>query len=113
MSWILGLFVIAAAFVFAIDYCGFLGEIERYLGIVLKSKVQLRIPKPFSCSLCMTFWTGLIYLMIVGKLSFISFLILILFCANTKNILHGLYTIQDLIECILNYFDLLIGWFKK
>lgn len=105
--------MISTAFVFAIDYCGFLGEIERYLGVFLKSKLPLKIPKPFSCSLCMSFWVGLIYLLVINELSFISFLVLILFCANTKNILHGIYTIQDFIECILNYFDLLINWFKK
>ena len=30
--------------------------------------------KPFVCTLCMTFWTSLIYLLITNELSFISIL---------------------------------------
>ena len=113
MSWILGLFVIELIAVFVVDYSGFIQEMERYLNSYFKSKVQLKIPKPFSCSLCLSTYAGIIYLLIIHNFNFISLGVLVLFLTNTKNILHGIYTIQDLIESILNYFDLLINWFKK
>lgn len=37
-------------------------------------------PKPFTCSLCMTFWLSLAYLIIIGKLSLLTFLFA---CANS------------------------------
>lgn len=50
--------------VFVIDQSGFIGEIEdllsRWLG------VRARIPKPFSCSLCMSWWSSLIYVLIAA-----------------------------------------------
>ena len=31
------------------------------------------LPKPFSCSLCMTFWTSLIYILCAGEFSLLNF----------------------------------------
>lgn len=47
--------------VFIIDLSGIVDSIEGSLSKWLKGKV--RIPKPFSCSLCMTWWAGLIYIL--------------------------------------------------
>lgn len=50
--------------VFIIDYSGVIEHIETLMTKLFKSKFQLHIPRPFSCSLCMTFWSGLTYLII-------------------------------------------------
>lgn len=55
------LLMIAAVAVFIIDLSGvvqvFKGALGRWLGVTVGSI------KPFDCSLCITFWTGLAYLL--------------------------------------------------
>lgn len=62
---LIDLFLITLIIVFIIDISGFIDEMEAILSKWLKGKA--RVPKPFSCSLCMTWWTGLIYLLIIGE----------------------------------------------
>lgn len=62
---LIDLFLITLIIVFIIDISGFIDETETILSKWLKGKA--RVPKPFSCSLCMTWWTGLIYLLIIGE----------------------------------------------
>lgn len=62
---LIDLFLITLIIVFIIDISGFIDEMETILSKWLKGKA--RVPKPFSCSLCMTWWTGLIYLLIIGE----------------------------------------------
>lgn len=62
----LNLLIITALVVFVIDISGFVEEMETIIARWLKVK-KVHIPKPFGCSLCTTWWTGLIYLLIVGK----------------------------------------------
>lgn len=113
MNWIFGLFVIEVFSVFVVDFSGFISEVEKYLTSLLKSPIPLKIPKPASCSLCLSFWAGLIYLIATGNFGFLSLLVLALLCANTGNILHAIYTVQDLIDSVLGYLDMIINWFKK
>lgn len=68
--------------VYIVDLSGFT---ESWKGLLWKVwKLNTKDMKPFDCSLCMTWWVGLIYLLIVGKftmgyiaavaaLSFLSF----------------------------------------
>lgn len=108
----LNLLIIGFVIVFVIDYSGFVGEIERYLGVLLRSRLPLKIPKPFSCSLCMTFWCGLIYLIIVNSLSFNSLFILSLISASTPVILHLLNSFIDFLNRLIDWFDWLTGLYR-
>lgn len=109
MEIILNLIVIGIFWVFVVDYCGFVEEMERYLGVFSRSKAPKKIPKPFSCSLCMTWWTGLIYLLIIKELSFINLLFLVINCSFTKIYLHSIYTVRDFIDRVIYLFDRLTG----
>lgn len=62
-----------------IDVSGFVEEIENGLTKMMKMKTKARIPKPFCCSLCMTFWTGLLYLIIAQSftLPYLMYLLII------------------------------------
>lgn len=60
--------LIAAVWVFLLDVSGAWQEMTATVsgwltGGKIKKPFQL---KPFSCSLCMTFWTGLIYIVFAG-----------------------------------------------
>lgn len=59
---IIQLLIIATIITFMIDYSGFIQEMESSASRILK--IRFHIPKPFSCGLCMTFWTGLVYVII-------------------------------------------------
>lgn len=75
------LLIITLLMVFIIDLSGFIDELETTLSKWLKGKA--RIPKPFSCSLCMSWWTNLIYLLCIGKLTLPYIAIVALFAFLT------------------------------
>lgn len=98
---ILPLFLISIIMVFIIDYSGFVDEISETITKILHSPFKIHIPKPFSCSLCMTFWTGLIYLFFNNGFSLINVSYLCLFSALTILELAVFTLIKSLIEKII------------
>ena len=102
---ILKLFLIGFIAVFIIDYSGFIEEMDRILTKALKSKIPLHIPKPFSCSLCTTFWAGVIYLLCTGSLNIFSLSYLGIVCFLTPEILSIIYFIKDLINKVFDWIE--------
>lgn len=88
--------------VFIIDYSGFIDEADKILTKVLKSRVPLHIPKPFSCSLCSTFWLGLIYLLCVGQFNLLNIAGVIVVAAFTPEILAFVYFMKGLYDYIMD-----------
>lgn len=99
------LLFIAFICVFIIDYSGLIDELDKILTKVFKSRVPLHVPKPFSCSLCSTWWTGLIYLLIAGQFNLLNIFILGLICCLTPEILSIIYFIKDLINKIFTVIE--------
>lgn len=60
------LLILAFAVVYAIDVSGFVPEIITRFFRWLKKPRPTQTVKPWECSLCMTFWTGVVYLLITG-----------------------------------------------
>lgn len=81
--------------VFIIDISGVVEHLENFLTKLFKSKFQLHIPRPFSCSLCMTFWSGIIYIICNDEFSITSIAIVCL-CALFSS------TFTDAINVIIN-----------
>lgn len=106
------LFIIAFIAVFIIDYSGFIEEADKILTKVLKSKFPLHIPKPFSCSLCTTFWVGLFYLLVAGKLSLVSVALLGMVCILTPEILSIIYFAKDFINMVFDEIEKFLGMIK-
>ena len=75
---LINLLIIQLLIVFVIDLSGFIEELEKMIAKWLKVN-KVHIPKPFSCSLCSTWWTGIIYLIIIGHftLPYIGFVALL------------------------------------
>ena len=67
----INLIFINIAIVFLIDQSGFINEFKRLKKVLTKGKMS--DPgyslKPFDCSLCMTFWVSLIYLLVFQELT--------------------------------------------
>lgn len=80
---LVNLFIIGILVTYIIDLSGVTTSLRKILWR-LKNKYKPMPddydPKPFTCSLCMTFWTSLAYLIIMGKLSLLTFLFA---CANS------------------------------
>lgn len=88
--------IIALSLVIIIDYLNAPNEMAgTIMNIITKGKIKnVQLKKPFGCSLCMTFWTTFILLLIIKPS--MCWLALI-YAISTKYIL-----------AILNLFDLII-----
>lgn len=97
---VLNLIFIAVICVCIIDVSGFIGEIETLLTKLLGFKV--RIPKPLSCSLCMTFWTGLVYLLVWHLLTLGSLALLLCVAVCTPVIENLIWNVRDILGILIN-----------
>lgn len=104
---ILDLFLITIIICFLIDISGIIESIEWWLSKWLK--VPCKIPKPFSCSLCMTFWIGLIYISILD-FSLINLLFVSVFAALSEEISNFIKIIKHLVHWVQ---DAIVLWLQK
>ena len=77
------LLLIGLSVTYIIDLSGFSNTIRKILWRISNKYKPIPDdydPKPFTCSLCMTFWLSLAYLIIMGKFSLLTFLFA---CANS------------------------------
>ena len=98
---LLQLFSIAFILCFIIDYSGFIDELENIITVLTKSTFKVHIPKPFSCSLCMTFWVCSLYLILIGVFSLTNMAIVCILAASTAIITPIMVLIRDLIVSII------------
>ena len=96
----LELLIITAIIVFVVDLSGIILVLKKKLWKTLYGIIPFKEDwslKPFDCSLCMTFWIGLIYLIITGSVTipFIGYVCLLSFL--TPIIQEMLLTIKDLL----------------
>lgn len=96
------LLLMAFIIVFAIDYSGFIEEMDKILTKVFKSKTPLHIPKPLSCGTCLLWWSGLIYLIAIGQFTFLNVACVALLSAFTPEILAFIYFMKDLYNYIMD-----------
>lgn len=104
---ILDLFLITIIICFIIDISGIIESIEWWLSKWLK--VPCKIPKPFSCSLCMTFWIGLIWIGLHGFTLF-NLLFVCLFAALSEEISNFIKIIKQLVHWVQ---DAIVLWLQK
>lgn len=102
---LLKLFIIALVNVLIIDLSGFITTIKLFISKYLtKSRIQktdFRI-RPFDCSFCMTFWTGLIYTIVIGQFTLVNLLIILLLAYFTGSMKDILLLIKDLVSKLTN-----------
>lgn len=108
MQIIIDLLLIQFIIVNIIDISGFIQETESMIARWLKVK-SVHIPKPFSCSYCLCWWTGLIYLMVTGNLTLIYTAILLMICALTTTTADIVWLVKDIITKIINIISRIIN----
>ena len=105
----INLLIIGFLCVFVVDYSGFIDEMESLISRWLKSPIKYRIPKPFSCSLCLIWWIGLIYLLIVGQFTFPYVALVAGISALSPEILMVIYFIKGFISRIISSIEYYLG----
>ena len=102
---ILNLFIISIIWVLILDLSGFAQTIDRTLyKIIYKGRPYREDAhfKPFDCSLCMTWWTGLLYLLITHTLSIFNIAILLVFAWSTTMEKDIFILIKDIVTKLLD-----------
>ena len=107
MLW-LNMFMLTFLIVFVVDISGFVNTLKMQLWSFLKGRgVSYRdFPlKPFDCSLCMTWWAGLLYIIMTGCFSLGSICIVALMALMTDVIYEFVMTIKDLLIRMLRWIN--------
>lgn len=104
---ILNILLIAIITVIIIDLSGFIQSLESGLSKWLKANCH--IPRPFSCSLCSTWWLSLIYIIIIGKLTILNVAVILLLSYMTPIIKDILIFIKDISSQIITIMYKLFG----
>lgn len=104
---IIDLFVIGLIAVLLIDIIGAIDEIYNAgLRLIFGSaKPYIRLGKPFSCSLCMTFWIGIIYLLIYGCFSLYMLLFVIVNAYLTSTYYNVILTIKIALDKLISFIN--------
>ena len=110
---ILNLFIISIIWVLILDLSGFARTIDKtmykifYPGRPFREDAHF---KPFDCSLCLTFWSSLIYLIVIHSLTLPSIAIALLFAWGTTIEKDVFIFVKDLItkviDCLYTLFKL-------
>lgn len=102
---ILNLFIISVIWVLILDLCGFARTIDKTMYKIFYPGRPFREDAhfpPFSCSLCMTWWTCLIYLIVVNALTLPYIALSLLFAWLTTIEKDVLIFAKDLITKLLD-----------
>lgn len=106
MKTIIDLLLVAVVWVFVLDLSGFWDEVTtKVSGWLTNGRVRRPFSlKPFSCSLCMTFWTGLVYLLATGHMTLPMVAYVCMLAYLTPRIKDGLLVLDALLAKL---FDLI------
>lgn len=109
---ILNLFIISIIWTLILDLSGFAQTIDKTLYKIFYRGRPYREDahfKPFDCSLCMTWWSGLLYLIITSSLSLLNIAVLLTFAWGTMIEKDIFILFKDIITKLI---DLLYTLFK-
>lgn len=109
---ILNLFIISVIWVLILDLSGFALTIDKLLYKIFYPKRPFREDarfKPFDCSLCMTWWSCLIYLIVVQALTLPNIAFSLLFAWLTTTEKDIFIFVKDMVTKLI---DLLYTLFK-
>ena len=109
---ILNLFIISIIWVLILDLSGFARTIDKLFYKIFYPKRPFREDahfKPFDCSLCMTWWSSLIYLIVIHSLTIPNIAIALTFAWGTTIEKDIFILIKDM---VIKLIDTLYTLFK-
>lgn len=105
------LLMISIIVCFIIDISGFIENVKymiwKWVFNGKKEYQEFRL-KPFDCSLCMSWWIGLIWILCNGQFTLLNILLVSLFAALSENISNMIIIIKQLIHKVQDLILLLI-----
>lgn len=103
LSLIGNLLLLTIIICFIIDLSGIVQSIKGLITrkILRFRNVELSI-KPFDCSLCMTWWVGLSYILCIGEFGILGVFLVAMFSFMSSNITVLLIAIKDLVGSLIN-----------
>lgn len=90
--------MLAIIMVFIIDLSGVVDSLKNTIKIQGRS---IRYLKPFDCSLCMTFWSGVLYLLINGQCTLQGVALVCLAALSTSLISEVLQLAVEVVKCLI------------
>lgn len=102
----INLFILTCIIVFVVDLSGFVDEMVKrlYYKYIKVGDYHTLIPKlkPLTCSLCLSFWVGIIYLLITSQFNLLMIGYVCLLAFLSPVIGDILVMIKDLINKVIN-----------
>lgn len=108
MNALIDLTLLAIIVCFIVDVSGFINDGVKPLIAWLinrKSKVKVKpdsivIGKPWSCSLCLTFWLSIIYTFVTNQFTLVNLVYICILSLLSSNISELLMQLKDLLSWI-------------
>ena len=105
MNTLFDIFLITIIVCFIVDVSGFINDgVKPFVAWLInrKSTVKVKpeninIGKPFSCSLCLTFWLSIIYIIVTNQFSLMNLVFICLLALLSSNISEAMMQIKDFI----------------
>jgi len=101
----LNILLITIIICFIVDCSGFTNTWKGFILKLMKldkNKTDAISLKPFDCSLCLSFWSSIIYLIITNSFSLILFAYSCIIALISSNISEFLFWIKDFLVTIQN-----------
>ena len=103
--YIIELLCLQMIIVYIIDCSGFIDELKLFISSHLtrgKIKTTNFDLKPFTCSLCLTFWVGIGYLLFTSQFTIINLLIICMLSFLTPVVKDLLFIMRDGLTYLIN-----------
>lgn len=106
MNTLLNLFLITLVICFVVDCSGIMTDIRKLVANIIYKKTKMKVDpnelkmKPIGCSLCLTWWTGIIYLLCIGEFTLVNFTFVALLALVSSNISGMLLTFKDFLSTL-------------
>ena len=97
----LELLALAFIVVYIVDETGIVDSLKTLIKRWLKVKSDITL-KPLDCSLCMTHWVCLVYVLILNELNIFVYLYILFLSCNTDNIYALIQKVNELISKFTN-----------
>lgn len=94
---ILNLFILTVIICFIVDISGIIEQLKRWLFKIAYPEKPYRpySLKPFDCSLCMTWWAGLVYITIYGCFDLPHIALVVLMAYLSERVKNAMELVSD------------------
>lgn len=99
---------------FIVDCSGVMTDIRRLISRLIHKRTKIYVEpsslalKPFGCSLCVTWWTCLFYLLYMGEFTLAYMCLAAVYALMSSNVSGLLLTVKDIMSTVENLIQKLI-----